>query len=132
MQLLNNRCLFHIGERKLVVTGHDACQALNIATVKRHDVDSVYRLTSFSTPRIATAAAVAFNNPDTTFITGDNFQWRNGTTIHQVVKQVIISLAGAIIVFTLIEAFTHMDIGQSDEHPGIGTLNAPITGHLFE
>lgn len=49
-----------------------------------------------------------------------------------IIKQVIISLACAFVVFTFVETFTNVDMFKADKHPGIGTLDGPVTGHLFE
>ncbi len=132
MKLLNNSGLLNIRKRELVITGHDASQSLHIVTVERHDMNAVNWLTSFSTTCVAATAAMAFNNPHTAFITCDNLQWRNGATVHQIVKQVVICLAGAFVVFTLVETFTHVDMVKADKHPGIGALDGPVTGHLLE
>ncbi|CDL35901.1 hypothetical protein [Enterobacter hormaechei] len=95
-------------------------------------MDAVYWLTSFCTARIAATPTVAFNNPHSTFITGDNLQRGNGATIHQKVEKVIICLAGTLIIFAFVETFPHMDLVEADEHPGIGALDGPVTGHLLE
>ncbi|MBK4313893.1 hypothetical protein JJQ21_24140, partial [Enterobacter hormaechei] len=52
--------------------------------------------------------------------------------VHQVVEEVIICLAGTLIIFAFVETFPHMDLVKADEHPGIGALDGPVTGHLLE
>jgi hypothetical protein len=62
-------------------------------------VQSVNWLSCCTASHIATMATMAFNNPDSTFITDRNFEGGNHSAIHQEMEQVIISLSGAIIVF---------------------------------
>jgi hypothetical protein len=59
--------------------------------------------------------AVAFNNPYSAIVAWPHFQRRDGFTLKQVIKQIIVGGLGSLVVNAFIEAFLNVNVIQPDQ-----------------
>jgi len=77
-------------------------------------------------------AAVPLDNPHTALIAWYHFQRRNAATGAEKLKQLIIGLAGSLVVLTLVEALFDVNIIQTNKHPGMQAFDNAGRGHFFK
>ncbi|MNI29317.1 hypothetical protein D3C73_831320 [compost metagenome] len=114
------------------VTVHDASDTLYIISSERNDLYALYWLACVTTAAISSATAVAFNNPNTAFITNSYLDRWHRLAFHQVLKELFILCLSVFILHTLVKAFLNVDIVQVHSHAPIRTFYRAVLCHLLK